>query len=154
MYRSSFFADAINPMPDVWNLPVDYCPCRETSTNSRVPVCRPTAVFTLILHLGCAVVFLNVGLQTFFFVCCFVSFLASASFVFPMQQPVEWRLSVCWFCTCCMAVCAACRFGLKTTFIDEGTFKARVLADDEEFPVPDAVDFSSIPVPVSKSQNL
>eukprot|EP00903_Cladosiphon_okamuranus_P011961 g11234.t1 len=38
-------------------------------------------------------------------------------------------------------------FGLKTTFIDEGTFKARVLADDEEFPVPDAVDFSSIPVP-------
>lgn len=33
--------------------------------------------------------------------------------------------------------------------MDEGTFKARVLADDEEFPIPDAVDFSSIPVPVS-----
>lgn len=42
-----------------------------------------------------------------------------------------------------------CRFGLRTTFIDEGTFKARVLADDEEFPVPDTVDFSDIPVPVS-----
>lgn len=42
-----------------------------------------------------------------------------------------------------------CRFGLKTTFIDEGTFKARVLAYDEEFPIPDTVDFSSIPVPVS-----
>lgn len=41
------------------------------------------------------------------------------------------------------------RFGLKTTFIDEGTFKARVLADDEEFPVPDKIDFSSVPIPVS-----
>ncbi|CAM9791072.1 unnamed protein product [Ectocarpus sp. 12 AP-2014] len=38
-------------------------------------------------------------------------------------------------------------FGLKTTFIDEGTFKARVLADDEEFPVPDKIDFSSVPIP-------
>lgn len=41
------------------------------------------------------------------------------------------------------------RFGLKTTFIDEGTFKARVLANDEEFPIPDKIDFSSVPVPVS-----
>lgn len=38
-------------------------------------------------------------------------------------------------------------FGLKTTFIDEGTFKARVLADDEEFPAEDVVDISKIPVP-------
>ncbi len=45
------------------------------------------------------------------------------------------------------------RFGLKTTFIDEGTFKARVLGEDEEFPVPDAVDFSTIPVPVSFSSS-
>lgn len=53
----------------------------------------------------------------------------------------------------CFVVCCTIRFGLKTTFIDEGTFKARVLADEEEFPVPDAIDFSSIPVPVSQSVN-
>lgn len=40
------------------------------------------------------------------------------------------------------------RFGLKTSFIDEGKFKARVLADDEEFPLGE-IDVSDIEVPVS-----
>lgn len=40
------------------------------------------------------------------------------------------------------------RFGLRKDFLEEGTFKARVLADDEEFPIPDAIDVSDIEVPV------
>lgn len=41
------------------------------------------------------------------------------------------------------------RYGLKTSFLDEGKFKARVLGEDEEFPEDDVVDISSIKVPVS-----
>lgn len=40
------------------------------------------------------------------------------------------------------------RLGLKTNFIDEGSFKARVLANDEKFPEPD-FDLRSVEVPVS-----
>lgn len=42
------------------------------------------------------------------------------------------------------------RFGLRTTFIDEGKFTARVLGDGEAFPVVENVDISDIKVPVSR----
>lgn len=45
-------------------------------------------------------------------------------------------------------VCVVHSFGLRQVFVKEGTFKARVLADDEEFPVPDDIDISDIEVPV------
>lgn len=40
------------------------------------------------------------------------------------------------------------RFGLTTTFIDEGTFKARVLAEGEKFPGPLVVDLGEVELPV------
>lgn len=41
------------------------------------------------------------------------------------------------------------RFGLRKVFIDEGTFKARVLDRDEPFPMPSEIDVSDVDIPVS-----
>lgn len=46
------------------------------------------------------------------------------------------------------SVCIVHSFGLRQYFVNEGTFKARVLAADEEFPIPEDIDISDIEVPV------
>ncbi|CAM9252846.1 unnamed protein product, partial [Sphacelaria rigidula] len=38
-------------------------------------------------------------------------------------------------------------FGLRKVFIDEGTFKARVLDRDEPFPMPSEIDVSDVDIP-------
>lgn len=77
----------------------------------------------------------------------------AAVFIAPGFSPPLPSLVHLWSLVAFAFCITLVRFGLKTTFIDEGTFKARVLADDEEFPAEDVVDISKIPVPVSTSSS-
>lgn len=77
-----------------------------------------------------------------------------------VQSNRDWRVSVekasfSWrpnrtggFSSRAISLYLLLRFGLRSNFIDEGSFKARVLPNDEEFPELD-LDLRSVEVPVS-----